>query len=358
MKNDDVVFDIDVLGSCNLRCPSCPIGNSREVTNPTGFMQPELLDSILKKATAECRVTGVALFNWSDPLLHPALPELVRIVRSYDVPCHVSSSLNFVGDLDRLLAANPDSFRISNSGFQQTVYSRTHRGGDIEQVKRNMVALAQAHARACSRTEIHVLFHRYLSNLGDEFLMKEYAKSLGFGFKGVWAYMMPVEKLLAHRGRPATASTITTHDLDVIGNLALPLDEALRVSRQARTTGCALRDSQITLNLRGDVQLCNVVYDSAHYTLAPFLSTPLSEIQRLKYSGRGRQSCEECMQEGLHAYFAPITPELELVALRHVLRRSGRAGLRTVLAAGSALAYSVARAKARTARDLVRSRWA
>jgi len=46
-------FNIDVLGSCNLRCPSCPVGNSRDVRLPTGFMEPPLLAAIIAKAKAE-----------------------------------------------------------------------------------------------------------------------------------------------------------------------------------------------------------------------------------------------------------------------------------------------------------------
>ena len=40
-------FNIEILGmgQCNLRCPSCPTGNYREVANPMGMMSPQLMDS-------------------------------------------------------------------------------------------------------------------------------------------------------------------------------------------------------------------------------------------------------------------------------------------------------------------------
>ena len=28
------LFDVDIVGRCNLRCPSCPVGNSAEVPRP------------------------------------------------------------------------------------------------------------------------------------------------------------------------------------------------------------------------------------------------------------------------------------------------------------------------------------
>ena len=43
-------FNIDVVSACNLKCPSCPVGNSEDVTRSKGIMASELLEEILKKA--------------------------------------------------------------------------------------------------------------------------------------------------------------------------------------------------------------------------------------------------------------------------------------------------------------------
>ena len=68
-----MAFYIDVFGFCNLRCPSCPVGNWSD--DPAvfhhGLMSKELLGAILDKAMRECRVRSVGLFNWTEPLLHP-----------------------------------------------------------------------------------------------------------------------------------------------------------------------------------------------------------------------------------------------------------------------------------------------
>ena len=41
---------IDVVGRCNLKCPSCPMGNSFDKDSVGGSMSPELLTRILEKA--------------------------------------------------------------------------------------------------------------------------------------------------------------------------------------------------------------------------------------------------------------------------------------------------------------------
>jgi MoaA/NifB/PqqE/SkfB family radical SAM enzyme len=111
-------FYIDVFGYCNLRCPSCPVGNWED--DPSvfhhGLMSTALLEAILDKAMAECAVAGVALFNWTEPLLHPAIHELIGVVRSRRIHCSISTNLNVLRDPDLLMGANPDWLRVSVSG--------------------------------------------------------------------------------------------------------------------------------------------------------------------------------------------------------------------------------------------------
>lgn len=136
-------FYINVIGACNLRCPSCPVGNLQEVRNPAGAMAPELLDRILAKARRECTVSGAGLYNWTEPLLHPRLAELVRVVHAHGIACHLSANLNLARNLEAVLRENPEFLRVSLSGFTQETYGVTHHGGQIERVKANMVELAR-----------------------------------------------------------------------------------------------------------------------------------------------------------------------------------------------------------------------
>jgi len=205
-------------------------------------MDPALLAAIIAKAKAECDVSGVGLFNWTEPILHPRLPELIRIVQSSGIRCHLSSNLNQMRNIDAILAENPYGFRISLSGFTQEVYGYTHRGGNIERVKQHMIELAEAKRRQNATTNIHVLYHRYKRNLRDEAPMREFAQRLGLGFQAVWAFMMPLEKILAYVNDDPTEATLTEEDHQLIGNLALPLKEALPPPRSIATppAACAM----------------------------------------------------------------------------------------------------------------------
>jgi len=308
-------FNIDVLGSCNLRCPSCPVGNTKEFKPPTGFMEPALLAAIIAKAKSECEVSGVSLFNWTEPILHPKLPELIRVVESSGIPCHLSSNLNQMRNIDAILAENPYGFRISLSGFTQEVYGYTHRGGNIERVKQHMVELADAKKRQKSTTNIHVLYHRYKHNLADERPMREFAQRLGIGFQPVWAFMLPLEKVLAYVNDDPTEATLTDEDHQLIDNLALPLREAIASAEKRREPACRLRDAEMTLDFEGNVQLCCGTYDSRKFTIGKYLTLPHAELQARKYA---HDMCRRCMSRGVHVYGTYGGPEFDNIAARTI----------------------------------------
>jgi MoaA/NifB/PqqE/SkfB family radical SAM enzyme len=310
------LFNIDVLGSCNLKCPSCPVGNFTDARNPTGFMSPALLEQIMQKATSESQVCGVQLFNWTEPLLHPQLAELVKIVQSYGVPCALSSNLNILKNIDDVMSANSHNFRVSVSGFNQTIYGMTHRGGDIDRVKKNMIALAESKIRTRSKTIINVLYHRYLGNLDDELLMRKFTEDLGFNFETSWSFMMPIEKVLAYVGENIAETTLNNEDLELIQKLSLPLREAIDISQKYKNSACDLRDGQMTLDFQGNVQLCCGVYDSSRFTLGSFLSFSSTELQQLKYQN---DLCNKCMDKGVHVYFVFGAPEFNNIAINNII---------------------------------------
>jgi hypothetical protein len=109
-----------------------------------------------------------------------------------------------------------------------------------------MVELAEAKRRQNATTNIHVLYHRYKHNLRDEAPMRDLAHRLRIGFQPVRAFMMPLEKILAYLNDDPREATLTEEDHQLIGNLALPLREAIAASEKHRDAACSLRDAQMT----------------------------------------------------------------------------------------------------------------
>lgn len=318
MYKQNFDIDIDIVGACNLRCPSCPQGNIKDYRLPQGFMQAELLKRIVEKAATECKKLKINLYNWAEPLLHPHLPNLIDIIQAEGIPCHLSSNLNILPNADAIMAANPASFRISISGFNQKIYGKTHRGGNIEKVKKHMVALAEAKKRNNASTRIYVFFHRYQHNLKDEPLLREFATDLGFFFHAVWALLFPLEKILAYALEDIGDFPLTEEDYALIDNLALPLGEALAAARKYSKQPCPLREDSISLDFKGNATLCCGIFNASKYTIGNYLDMPLEEIQKIRHN---HPMCGTCMPQGAHVYMTYGISEMDELALNHIAPR-------------------------------------
>ena len=309
-------FDIDVVGTCNLRCPSCPVGNSREAATTTRYMRPDMLDQIIRKAKSECQISSVYLYNWTEPFLHPNLAEMIRVVRSHGPRCGLSTNLNIMRDIDDVMAAGPHMLKVSVSGFTQENYGQTHVRGDIETVKNNMAEVARAKARTNADTRLVVAYHRYLGNHDDEQAMYDYCQSLGFEFEPAWAYFMPLEKVLSYVDPLAIPGvSINDDDRALINRLALPLDDALDAARNTPGRNCRLRDKRMALTAAGDVMLCCTTFDQSRFKLTPYLDQSLDDIQAQKF---GHEGCKSCMRNGLHNFFTYDSNGLDAIALKNV----------------------------------------
>lgn len=291
------VFFVDVVGTCNLRCPSCPIGNTRPNALPQGAMTVETLDGIVKKAKRELGYVAFHLYNWTEPLLHPKIGQLIRAVNDNGVACHISTNLNIGKKIEEVAEAAPASVRVSVSGFDQGVYAQTHRKGDVDKVRENMKKLSGAVARRGRRTELNLLFHRYLGNHADEAAMRNFSQALGYNFETVWAYLMPLEKNIEFAQDGIDSDSLSAEDKALIKKLALPLGEAIEVSKRSRISDCALRADQYALDVEGNVSLCCAVYNSDDRVVGNYLKESHSVLHDRKYA---HSLCSTCMRHGLH----------------------------------------------------------
>lgn len=284
---------IDIVGSCNLECPSCPSGAAER--NPGGMMSLETFERIIDRVASEYPGTTVDLFNWTEPLLHPQIAQFVQITRAHRLRSSISTNLNILRDPDALAAAQPESITVSLSGFTQPVYVIGHKGGDVERVKGNMVRLSHSLLKAGSRTRVEVYFHKYRHNLHEVSLMREYASSLGFLFKAGWAYYMPIERV-----RSYVEGTLPGAEREFVeSRFALNIKRAVEATEPFRHEPCALISSSLALDCRGTVQLCCAVYNSKKFSIGSLLDTPTETIEKKILT---HPYCDGCMRNGLHIY--------------------------------------------------------
>jgi MoaA/NifB/PqqE/SkfB family radical SAM enzyme len=276
-------------------------------------MSVAMFDAIMDKIARETpNVPYIGLFSWTEPLLHPELSQIVANVKQHGFACYLSSNLNRIDRLEEVIAAKPDRFRISLSGFTQEIYEQTHRGGNIETVKANMHRLREILDEQGSEMPVFVSYLRYRHNMGRELeAMRALVEKLRFNWEPVWAYLMPVEKNLDYyEGRIADA------DKKVIELLAVSPDEHKQLRKDSAPCDCRLRSDEMSINADGSVALCCGTFDKK-YTISPsFLDTSFEQLQKLKYS---HSLCEACMSHEMHKTAIMTEPDrMEAIARRNL----------------------------------------
>lgn len=292
---------IDIVGACNLSCPSCPMGNSENV-NFKKAMQVDMFRKIVEKARSE-GVETIFLYNWTEPLIHPRIGEFVEIINAAGLQSGISSNLNLAKNMETAMLANPWFFRISLSGFYQQTYEKGHVGGDIEVVKANMIKLHELKQLHGLNTRIEVYYHRYLDNMEEEGLMREFSQRLGFEFSTGYSVMMPLEKTLALIERDPS---VTDTDRDTLQRLALPpYDDLVNLVRQYPQQACSLKDDWLVLDCNGNTILCCSIFNQTEYQVGKYLDMPLAQLTRLKSTQPNCiDMCNRCANNGLHIYSA------------------------------------------------------
>ncbi|MFH0020179.1 radical SAM protein [Pseudomonas fluorescens] len=308
---------IDIVGACNLSCPSCPMGNSENL-NFKKAMQLDMFRQIVEKARSE-GVRTIFLYNWTEPLVHPKIGEFIEIINAAGMASGISTNLNLAKNMEKALLAEPSYFRISLSGFYQQTYKKGHVGGDIEVVKQNMIALHEIKQRLGLSTRVDVYYHRYLDNIDEEALMREFSERLGFVFTTGYSVMMPLEKTLAIVERDPS---VTATDYETLKRLALPpYDDLVNVMQQYPKQACQLKDNWLVIDCNGNTVLCCTIFSQSEYQVGKYLDMPLAELTQRKSTQQNCvDMCNRCAKKGLHIYSTfPNQGALEQHAVNRII---------------------------------------
>jgi len=293
-------YTVDILSSCNLKCASCP--HSIEETDvPKGSMTLETFKSVFDKIMEDSPSTShISLYSWGEPLLHPYLSEIINYVHDRNVAVALSSnlSINFRSRLDKIIQSNPDSLKVSLSGFFSNAYNNTHQGGDIELVKENLISIRKLIDKYNANTLVDINYHLYKDNCGNNIdEMEMFANKLGFVVSKTYALVMPLERVISHlEGKP----DIQTKLLE--DNLLVTIDEGIEASSKSilPENTCPFRENQININADLSVPICCTVWQRDENVVAKnFLESNLDEINKNK---KNVDLCNKCMKLRLPEY--------------------------------------------------------
>ena len=299
-SDDAPYFTVDLLGSCNLACGSCP----HSILNhgvPKGSMTFETVKKVIDKIKKDSPdTTHISCYSWGEPLLHPKVSEIVNYVHQNGMAVALSSnlSLNFEQRIEKLVKAEPEYLKVSVSGYYPDAYNATHQGGDINLVKSNLYRIRHYMDKYKSNILVDINYHLYRDNNGKNLEMfKILAEELGFLLSTTFALVMPLERVINYLdGKPDIQTRLLQK------NLLVDIDEAIGVSSEGieKSTSCPFRENQINVNADLTVPVCCTVFERGKNVVSQnFLSSTLQEIENNK---KNVKLCEKCMNNRLPEY--------------------------------------------------------
>lgn len=294
---NNVYYTVDIVSSCNLSCLSC--AHSLEEEKPEGMMKIEDVRKVLNKIIRESpNCTHVSLYSWGEPLIHPQLDEIISMFHKEGIAVGISTNLSHYDfkKVEKMVKSKPDYVKISVSGYYPEAYNNTHQGGDINIVKSNLYKLSHLIEKKSLGILVDINYHLYKDNCRENMeQMKRLANELNFVLSSVYALVMPLERVIAHKeGNPDDQTKLLQN------NLLVTIDEGINASESIGLNGiCPFKKNQMNINADLSVPVCCLVFNRNHLVAKNYLEYELEEINSRKEKA---EICAKCMELNLPQY--------------------------------------------------------
>lgn len=156
---------LDPSSVCNLRCPLCVQATDPD-GRPRGLVDVHHVRAVLHDMADH--VIRLDLFNWGEPLLHPAFAELASLAGATSMYVRTSSHMSHRRriDWDAIAGCGLKYLVASIDGATQETYARYRVGGDLDLAIENLRALV--HAKRSTGDVFPIVEWQYLVNRFNE----------------------------------------------------------------------------------------------------------------------------------------------------------------------------------------------
>ena len=299
---NDIDPSVDIAGACNLKCISCPRGNMEDQP-PVGFMSASTYKRVLNKLIDEIPLLGsIQLYAWGEPMLNKELPEIIAMTRDARVLTAISSNLNYAKNLEAVVAAGPDWFKVSCSGWGKN-YEVTHTGGKWELFLSNLHKLARFRDKLNPEMQIILNYHLYKHNIEEDYRrIESLCKELSIIFIPNCAYLYPLDYIMDF----VDGKALSPEAMKITPMLLMPLEEGILKARELASQPCC-EERTFPINWDCSVRECGVFFQP--YIAGNFLETPIKRIIEKQRKGK---LCAECKKRGIHQFTSVYLAEKRL----------------------------------------------
>jgi MoaA/NifB/PqqE/SkfB family radical SAM enzyme len=290
-----VTPSIDISGVCNLRCIACPRSDTLHPFENGGFISVENYKKTLEKLMKEIPMLHiVALYVWGDPLLHPKLPELLRINSALGVGSDISTNLNIQTEkLEEIVKENPTYIRLSCSGFGSENYEITHAGAKWDVFYKNCMELSRLLKKYNSSTGVELYFHVNKANRSEYKDVLDMGRGLGFRVSACLSVCFPQYAMYYAENIPLPDPAKKAMDL-----MPVSMEDMLTAAKNEHDKPCT--SSAGFPNINWDLSVltcCNFNQDKLANN---YLDMTMDELIKLKNNS---PLCGKCIDHSIHRYY-------------------------------------------------------
>ena len=297
-KKYNLVY-FEIVGFCNARCPWCVTGNKslNQVSYPSRFINVNdfhnAIVTLLEGGLIYPRETLIRLDNWGEPMLHPELTKILKILRNNDVNFALSTNASKFVSLENDVLGNLQEIRFSVPGFSQSSYDRIH-GFNLESILKNIEMFCKNIRKEGSTATLMMAYHLYQFNLDEIDAAMKFCSLNGIKFSPSSAFLNDFNLAKAYLNK-----SISTELLERIGkDLFLHYVDEL-IARTPQDYQCP------QFNILTIDEYCNVLTCCAlpknhpEYSLGNLFTLSSDDIRKGKVS---QKVCIECVKLGISSW--------------------------------------------------------
>lgn len=170
---------IEPANFCNLKCPTCPVGNGA-IKKAKGAMSLENFQKIIDEAGDY--LYHLTLWNWGEPFLNRELARMIKCARQKNIYAVTSTNGHFLDEKScaDLIDCGLNELIIALDGLSQETLSQYRVGADFKKIVQGIKNLVELKKAKASRYPIIQLqFIAMKHNQPEIGKLEEFGRSLG-----------------------------------------------------------------------------------------------------------------------------------------------------------------------------------
>ena len=281
---------IDISGSCNIQCLSCPQGNMTLQCTKNDYMCFNTYSKVFNKLISDIPgLTGIDLYTWGEPLLNPDIKQIIELTEKY-VPCRISTNLQLTDALDSVVSANPSFLCITVNGYDK-LYENSMKGASWKKLLNNLKLINKLFQKYNSTIVTTINAYNYKTGSDEENFLRSLASNLKINISFGCRYLCPCEHYMSYCNNDNLSTLVQNEIL----SSEWDVPKMLELAFIDRANPCLSQRIFPIINWDTSVNLCHTFFGPV--ISKSYLTTSWEGLLRQRHISN---QCVACQNMGLH----------------------------------------------------------